>query len=496
VGLISKINFYSVFDNFTSGVVIHDSNSMIVYSNRAALLCLGLSLDEMMGKEITDPRWHFIREDGSRMPIEEFPFNVILSSQKVLKELIIGIVKPDQDYPTWGLCSGHPEFDVNGNVSQVIINLIDITELKNVEKKLHSSLDFTNNMIQSMQDGFVVLNENAVHIDINPSFCKLVNWSYEELIGLTAPFPYWPPEEYEHIQSAFQETLEGKNSSYELIFMRKSGERFPVIVSPSILKDGNQKIIGYLAVIRDITERNRAKDELEAALESAKEAAIVKSRFLDIAAHELRTPITSFSLLLQLTKQKLKKSIPVSESTLQRLQSQVERISKLVIELLDVSRLERGVMTLKPSLTDMVSLIAQSIDDFKLNHPARSINFIIPNTEIEIMCDNLRIFQVVSNLIDNAIKYTPDNSPIEVSIEKTRNGGALVSVKDSGQGISKKDQETLFSPFVRGAPNQAAHSPGLGLGLFIAREIIALHGGTLGVRSEIGIGSTFYFELN
>lgn len=494
--MIRNTAFYSVFDNFTSGVVIHDSSSQVVYANRAASSLLGLTIDEIMGKEVTDPRWHFIREDGTKMPLEEFPFNIILSTKKILKELIVGVVKPGIGDPTWGLCGGHPEFDEEGNVSHVIINLIDITEFKNVEKKLNSSLVFTKNMIQSMQDGFVVLNELGVHIDINPSFCKMTNFTYEELIGLSAPFPYWPPEEYEHIQSSFKESLEGKNSSYDLIFMRKSGERFPVIVSPSILKDGNGKIVGYVAVIRDVTEKNQAKEKLEAALESAKEAAKVKSKFLDIAAHELRTPITSFSLLLQLTKEKLKKNIPVTEATLLRLQNQVERISKLVVELLDVSRLERGLMTLKPSLTDMVSLVALSCDEFKLSNPDRSILFTKTSNEIKIMCDNLRIFQVVSNLIDNAIKYTPDNSPIEVSVKKTDDEGVLVSVKDSGKGIPKEDQEALFSPFARGIPNQPAHSPGLGLGLFISREIINLHNGTLGVTSEVGVGSTFFFKLN
>jgi diguanylate cyclase (GGDEF)-like protein/PAS domain S-box-containing protein len=138
----------------------------------------------------------------------------------------------------------------------------DITERKKSQKALEASLEFSNNLISTMQDGFSVLDKNGCTLDANLALCRMTGFSREELIGSRAPFPYWPNEEYANIQAAFQKTLQGEISSFELTFMRKSGERFPVIVSPSVVKDGNGNIISYTATIKDITELKRTEAKL------------------------------------------------------------------------------------------------------------------------------------------------------------------------------------------------------------------------------------------
>jgi signal transduction histidine kinase len=177
-----------------------------------------------------------------------------------------------------------------------------------------------------------------------------------------------------------------------------------------------------------------------------------------------------------------------------RMRKQVDRISELVVELMDVSRLERGVLKLKLQKTDITSMIANSLDDFRLRAPNRSLHLVKPDQAIEITIDPLRINQVISNLIDNALKYSFADSPIEVSITTTQTH-LCVSVKDQGHGITEEKQKDLFAPFSRGSDELTDKSGGLGLGLFISREIIILHGGTIAVKSTIGKGSIFYFEL-
>jgi signal transduction histidine kinase len=364
----SQNEFYELLENFTTGVVIHDSSTSVKYANLAALDFLGLTLEQIQGKKATDERWHFIREDQSPMPIEEFPVQQVLKSGKPLKNLVLGVVRPDLAYPNWAICHSHPEFDEKNELKKIIVNFTDITLQKKAEKNLKE------------------------------------------------------------------------------------------------------------------------------ALESAKMSALVKSRFLDIAAHELRTPVSAFSLLLQFTQKKLEKGIPVDLATFERLRAQVQRISQLVIELLDVSRLEHGTLTLNPTLINIDSLILQCIEEFKLREAGRNLVFLKSGTPIEIKIDATRIFQVLSNLIDNATKYTNANTPIEVSVQRIAKK-IRVSVKDYGQGITEQQQKDLFAPFSRGTSELTEQAGGLGLGLFISREIIALHGGTIGVTSEIGVGSTFYFEL-
>ena len=360
--------FYKVFDNFTGGVVIHAANTQVLYANSVALNLLGLSFEQMLGKEATDPCWRFIREDGSNMPRDEFPVQQVLISGKTLKDIVVGVVRNDIEHGVWVVCNAHPEFDEEGKLSQIVVNFTDITYKKHTEF------------------------------------------------------------------------------------------------------------------------------ELRTALAAAEAATKIKSRFLAIAAHELRTPVTSFSLLLQLTLKKLEVGIPVEIATVKRLIKQGDRISQLVLELLDVSRLERGTLTLKPQLTDLGQLVADCLNDFKPRAQARSLQIIKPDRPIMINIDPLRISQVLSNLIDNAIKYSREDAPIEVSLYITSTG-ARVEVKDQGPGISEEEQAELFGLFKRGSTDSAEKSAGLGLGLYISRDIIGLHGGTVGVTSKVDVGSTFYFEL-
>ncbi len=154
-------------------------------------------------------------------------------------------------------------FSVQPVPEGIFVLSLDITDRKKAQEALEASLEFSKSLITSMQDGFSVLDKNGCALDANPALCHMTGFPREELIGLSAPFPYWPPEEYENIQKAFQKTLKGEVDDFELTFMRKSGERFPVIVSPSIVKDGNGGTISYTATVKDITERKQIELTLQ-----------------------------------------------------------------------------------------------------------------------------------------------------------------------------------------------------------------------------------------
>ena len=627
----NKLNFneksyQKLIENLSIAIVIHGADSRVIYANDAALKILGLTLEQIQGKISTDPNWMFIHEDGTPVSIEDLPVSKVISSGKEVKSQIMGMNHPLPRMPTWVICNAHPEFDEQGNITEVIVNFTDITAHKNteikskkslsfleqisksvpgviyqfqlrkdgtscfpyaseaiqqiyqvtpeevrkdakkvfsiihpddidavsksinksaaelstwsheyrvkyidgttrwlmgnsqpqkmedgsilwhgfitditqkkyIENELSDSLKFSKLLINSMQDGFSLLDKFGTTIDVNLAFCSMTGFSREDLIGVSTPHPYWPPEEYENIKKAFDKTIQNhQNYSFELIFMRKNGERFPVIVTPSAVKNSNGEVVNYLATIKDITERKISELKLIKAKEEAEKAAIIKSNFLDSAAHELRTPVTAFSILLHLTEKKLQKGVPVDGSILSRLRSQAERLSNLVIDLLDVSRLERGKISLNREMNDISKLIHECVDDIKLKAPTRNFIFIKPIESIMINIDSVRIYQVITNLLNNARKYTPEESPIEVILEKNANT-LRVSILDHGHGISKEDQLNLFTPFTRGVPELKERSGGLGLGLYISRSIVELHGGKIGVDSQLGSGSTFHFEL-
>jgi PAS domain S-box-containing protein len=152
----------------------------------------------------------------------------------------------------------------NDQGEECLIVMVDITQRKRIEEALKSSTQFSNSLISSMQDGISVLDENGVHLDVNSALCQMTGFSREELIGAGMPHPYWPPEAHNQIYAAFPKLLLG---NIELTFMRRNGERFPVIVSPFAIKDSQANIVGYSATVKDITERK----QMETALQQRKE---------------------------------------------------------------------------------------------------------------------------------------------------------------------------------------------------------------------------------
>lgn len=138
----------------------------------------------------------------------------------------------------------------------------DITERRQTELALKDSVAFNHSLISSMNDGFAVLDAQGIHVGANPALCRMTGFSQEELIGAAPPFPYWPPDEHEIINAAFVETLNGNFRDFELNFQRKSGERFPVMISPSCVQNSNGEMVNFLATVKDITARKQAETTL------------------------------------------------------------------------------------------------------------------------------------------------------------------------------------------------------------------------------------------
>ena len=240
--------------------------------------------------------------------------------------------------------------------------------------------------------------------------------------------------------------------------------------------------------------------QLAAASEAASEvAARVKDlddrkiKFLDIAAHELRNPIASISLVLQLCEKRTEKGQPLPLDVLGMLRAPVDRLSRLVVDLVEMSRLERGLLSLLPVKSDLASLISECVEEFKLRAPEHRFIFNKSDQIVEINLDPVRIGQVLTNFLDNAIKYA-SGGDIQVMLE-VMPSVVRVSVTDHGPGISEDEQSVLFTAFVRGSSNATIRAGGLGLGLSVCKAIIDLHKGAIGVRSKVGQGSTFYFDL-
>lgn len=262
----------------------------------------------------------------------------------------------------------------------------------------------------------------------------------------------------------------------------------------ALLGEAAEDIAYAINALRVGLQKEQAEKELLAAKNEAETASRMKAQFLDIAAHELRTPITGLSLLIQVGRVKLEKGEAVDLELLERFQNDVRRLTRIVDDLLNAARLERGVLTLDRMTADLVTLVSENIRQFNMQEPSRHFKFIHPEPPVHAFIDPLRIEQVITNLIDNAMKFSPESEEIEILIESLPLVWRI-SVIDRGIGIPVEQQSAIFSRFFRISSNETIRHPGLGLGLFISRGIVELHGGKLKVQSEVGKGSTFYFDL-
>ncbi|WPU65703.1 PAS domain-containing sensor histidine kinase [Peredibacter starrii] len=256
------------------------------------------------------------------------------------------------------------------------------------------------------------------------------------------------------------------------------------------IKDENGLTTGILSMAVDVTEQVKALKNMEEALKS-------RDQFLSIASHELKTPLTSLKLQSQLTLRMLEKNneIPTERQKLQALQQSdlVTKLTRLIDDMLDVSRIRTGKLNLEKGQHEIGDIVREVVFRMGLLFEAAGIPLpaVKADSKMSGLWDRFRLEQVIGNLLTNAIRYGKGR-PIEILIEK-KGTMASVSVTDQGYGIDKVDLERIFGRFERAS--HSAEVSGLGLGLFISKEIIESHHGKIFVTSRLGHGSTFTFEI-
>lgn len=243
----------------------------------------------------------------------------------------------------------------------------------------------------------------------------------------------------------------------------------------------------------------------EAAQLAAEAAARQRDEFLSIASHELKTPVTSLKLNLQLAQRRLAASHRASGSSsletllgtlLPRTTDQVDRLSRLIDDLLDVSRIATDKLALRLETTDLVRVVEGVVEEQRQHNPSRTILLDRPEQPLVLAADADRIGQVVTNYLTNALKYSPDDAPVELTVASAGQS-ARVAVRDYGAGLPDEERDHIWERFYR-APEVHVLSGsgiGLGLGLYISKSIVERHGGAVGVESGHGQGSRFWFTL-
>lgn len=333
-------------------------------------------------------------------------------------------------------------------------------------------------LIEKSFDVIVLIDGRGKILYASPSIVRLYGRPIEEITGING-LKYIHPADFPKILKALALLIHNpkKTITEECRIKHKNGEWcWVTATATNLLQDEN--IRGIVVNFHDITERKILEQR--------------KDEFISVASHELKTPITALKGYIQIIKLFYKKTDGEIEHFLKKIDDQVNRLTYLVDELLNISKIEEGKVILNKQTFDVGILIKEVVEDMqKLSGQHKIV--IKKIISKKIIADRYRIMQVLINLLTNAIRYSPTGSEIIVRCRE-KNDFIFISVKDTGVGISKKNISKIFERFYQ---EKAAyqHPGGLGLGLYITSIFIKYHGGKILVRSQKGKGSTFTFSL-
>lgn len=340
--------------------------------------------------------------------------------------------------------------------------------------------------LNRMSDGRFIVGSKALF--------EMVGYSESEFANLS----YWDitPREYDHQEAVQLQLLrsQGRYGPYEKEYIRKGGQRFPVLLQGRRLKDSSgQELI--LSVIQDISAQKATEDALAAARDAAQAANIAKSRFLATMSHELRTPLNAilgFSELIA-TEAFGPAGCPQYVEYAGIIQQSGAHLLSLIGDVLDLSKIEAGKMELKLELIDAGELLTESV---RLAGAVRHASVTGPTPHVKIapglptlLADRRAAIQMIVNLISNALKFTPDDGSVTVEAGRSADGGIFVAVTDTGIGMSKSDIPKALAPFSQIDDERTRSQGGTGLGLPIVKSLIELHGGQFELESQTGKGT-------
>jgi PAS domain S-box-containing protein len=513
------------------GVIATDVHSHVTFLNPVAEILTGWTQEEAIGKPLNEV-FRIINEH-SREPVE----NPVV---QVLREgIIVGLANHTlliaKDGTERAIAdSGAPIRDERGALLGVVLVFRDVTEEHRTEQRQRLLAEVT-----------AVLATSLDYETTLPAVLRLVvpliaDWCVAHVIGADGASRelaavHVDANQEQQVYSAAGGPLADPHALYGVVTVMRTGQSqlLPVIsdellasfgqeaeqVQPLrslhltslmvIPLSGREQTLGTLTfamaesrryyTLDDVTFAEELARRVTQAMENARlyqetqQAVRVRDTFISIAAHELRTPLTTLLGNAQLLVRRIARTGALSvtdQRPLQVITEQATRLNRMIHALLDISRLESGQLRLELTPVDLGILTRQVVDDVRPGLERHTMKCETPEAAVIVNGDVLRLEQVLHNLIGNAIKYSPKGGDVEVTVER-RDDSACVIVRDEGIGIAIDEVPKLFERFYRANNVNPHYISGMGIGLFVVKEIIALHGGTVQVDSVEGVGSTF-----
>ena len=455
---VARVRLATTLESIVDGFCAFDREWRYTYVNARAAEMLGRAPEDLLGTVV----W------------EEYPAAIDSPLYRSAHRAVAEGVPTRVEYLSsvlgrWLEVYAYPSAD------GVALYFQDVTERVQVEQALRASEARLRRVLDTSLVGIITWDLAGGIEDANDAFLAMLGYDRDDLRTGRLRWDDLTPEEYRGLdaQKVAELVANGMHTPYEKEYLHKDGTRVPVLVGSAFFEGSRDHGVSY---VLDISER-RALEQMQ-------------QQFLASVSHELRNPLSSIRGYAQL----MRRREAYSERAVDAIVAQTDQLARLVDDLLDVSRLEAGRLELRPSLVDLVARVRASAEQAQATTERHTICFQAPDGALEGRWDPDRLDQVFRNLLGNAIKYSPDGGEIRVHVERS-DGEASVTITDYGLGIAAEQQPRLFDPFYR-ADGRAGGLPGLGLGLYITRELVEAHGGRIEASSDgDGQGSTFVVRL-
>ncbi len=480
----SEEKYRGVVETMNEGLAIAGPDYLFSFVNQRLCEMLGYSPEEMIGHYILD----FIHEDDKELMAPQM--EKLAHGQGGSFELNWQ-AKDGRKIPT--LTSPKAFMDSDGNFLGSLGVITDITSLKQAETALRESEERYRRVIETMSEGMAMSDAEYRFTFVNDRFCEMLGYSQEEMLGQYL-IDFVNEDDRPKFRQKVIERKAVRAGPYELTWTSKDGRVVYTIISPKGLFDNSGKFIGSFAVVTDITQLKQADQQLRAANE-------LKTNFIRVAGHELRTPLSYLLGTARLVKDshdpvRLAQAIKHMDSRAKRMSDIVQSMFKLMPDLV-------GAIEMHYSCVNTRKLLESIDSDYEsyLSQRGQQLIIEISPDAVELDADEDKLRDLLENLLTNAIKFTPDGGQVHITVKPAGEGMLSFAVTDQGGGIPEADLPYIFEPFFTGK-DVLRHSTGLtgykkrgmGLGLAIVKQFVEMHGGTVTVKSS-PTGTTIEIKL-
>ncbi len=485
--------FRALVNTIVDGIIVIDAKGHIQTLNPAAETLFGYSPEEVRGQNIK-----MLMPEPYAHEHDAYLHNYLTTGTKKVIGIGREVTGKRKDGSTFPMELAVSEMQVGGE--RMFTGIVrDITERKRAEETLQAVTAMRQAILDSANFSIISTDTDGIIQSFNRGAERMLGYAAEDVVGRCTPAIIHDIDEIvkraKALSAELGETIEPGFEAFvakarhdmpderEWTYVRKDGTRIPILLSITAVRDHDGKISGFLGIASDITERKKMER--------------MKSEFISTVSHELRTPLTSIRGALGVVLGKAAGQFPEkARRMLEMAERNSERLTMLINDILDLEKIEAGRLEFDFKIVDLVALAERALEDndgYARKHQVR----LVLDKQVEqalVRADEHRLLQVFANLISNAVKYSPENGEVMVSVA-AQDGNFRVAVRDHGAGVPEAFRSRIFQRFAQADSSDTREKGGTGLGLSITKVIVELHEGRVSYDSAAGVGTVFYVDL-